>query len=43
MFRAAELFWRRGLDAANREELYQETVAWYECYGVSRRPVPADA
>jgi uncharacterized protein (DUF2236 family) len=42
MFRAVELFWSRGLDAARREELYQDTVAWYECYGVSSRPVPVD-
>jgi uncharacterized protein (DUF2236 family) len=42
IFRAVELFWHHGLGGVTREELYQETVAWYECYGVSLRPVPSD-
>lgn len=29
------------LDAAGLEHLYTDTVAWYERYGVSMRPVPA--
>jgi len=42
MFRSVELFHRRQLDAAERGALYAETVEWYERYGVSMRPVPAD-
>ena len=30
------------LDADGRERLYQDTVAWYERYGVSSRAVPHD-
>ncbi|MGH2759232.1 MAG: oxygenase MpaB family protein [Actinomycetota bacterium] len=42
MFRAVELFWRHPLDSVARETLYKDTVQWYECYGVSTRPVPAN-
>jgi uncharacterized protein (DUF2236 family) len=42
MFRSIELFHAEQLDAARRETLYQDTVAWYEGYGVSMRPVPPD-
>lgn len=30
------------LDEAGREQLYAETLTWYERYGVSTRPVPPD-
>ena len=42
MFRSAELFYRRPLDAAEADRLYAETVLWYRRYGVSCRPVPPD-
>ncbi|MBV8979768.1 MAG: DUF2236 domain-containing protein [Acidimicrobiia bacterium] len=35
-------FDRHRLTDAEREQLYQEGVAWYRRYGVSERPVPAD-
>ena len=41
MFRSVELFHRRPLDEGERHRLYDETVEWYERYGVSSRPVPA--
>ncbi|MEY2397865.1 MAG: hypothetical protein QOJ00_1039 [Actinomycetota bacterium] len=40
MFRSVELFHRRGLDERERHALYDETVEWYDRYGVSSRPVP---
>ena len=40
MFRSVQLFHRRQLDARARAALYDETVEWYERYGVSTRPVP---
>src|SRR5487761_69615 len=42
VFRSVELFHLRGLDNSRREQLYQETVAWYRRYGMSMRPVPHD-
>lgn len=42
MYRSIELFHRRQLSPYEREALYAETVRWYECYGVSSRPVPAN-
>jgi len=42
MFRSIELFHVRQLRPTQREALYQETVRWYDCYGVSSRPVPPD-
>jgi len=42
MFRSVELFHRGHLDTSEREALYAETVEWYERYGVSTRPVPAN-
>jgi uncharacterized protein (DUF2236 family) len=43
MFRSVEHYHRDGtLDDAGRERLYADTVAWYERYGVSMRPVPPD-
>jgi uncharacterized protein (DUF2236 family) len=43
MFRSVELFHPEGaLSAGARERLYAETVAWYERYGMSMRPVPSD-
>lgn len=43
IFRSIERYHPPGeLDAAGRERLYAETVAWYARYGVSMRPVPAD-
>lgn len=42
MYRSVQLFHRRQLTAAEREVFYAETVEWYERYGVSTRPVPAN-
>lgn len=43
MFRTAELFFPPGMLApADLEQLYRETVTWYERYGVTTRPVPPD-
>lgn len=42
ILRSVERYHRPGaLDAAGFEHLYADTVAWYERYGVSMRPVPA--
>lgn len=41
MFRARQLYFARPLTAAQRSQLYAETVTWYRRYGVSDRPVPA--
>ncbi|TMM15577.1 MAG: DUF2236 domain-containing protein [Actinobacteria bacterium] len=42
IIRSVERYHRRGeLDAAGYEQLYADTVAWYERYGVSLRAVPA--
>jgi uncharacterized protein (DUF2236 family) len=41
MFRAVQLFFPWDLDEAGKDDLYAETVEWYEAYGVSTRPVPA--
>jgi uncharacterized protein (DUF2236 family) len=41
IIRSVERYHRPGeLDAAGFERLYADTVAWYERYGVSMRPVP---
>ena len=40
--RATDLFWRRPLPQAKREQLYAETVTWFRRYGVSDRHVPPD-
>lgn len=40
VFRSIELFHRGGLRHVDEERLYAETVTWYECYGMSSRPVP---
>ena len=41
ILRSVERYHRRGeLDATGFEHLYADTVAWYERYGVSMRPVP---
>lgn len=40
VFRSIELFHRGGLGHVDEERLYAETVTWYECYGMSSRPVP---
>ena len=42
MFQTADEWDHRTLSPRGREQLYQETVAWYRRYGVSDRPVPAD-
>ena len=42
IFRSIELFHTRQLNAKESEQLYQDTIGWYEMYGVSMRPVPAD-
>jgi uncharacterized protein (DUF2236 family) len=42
MFRSIQLFHRRQLSVNQKEDFYAETVEWYERYGVSTRPVPAD-
>ncbi|HVV36689.1 MAG TPA: oxygenase MpaB family protein [Acidimicrobiales bacterium] len=42
MFRSIELFHGRQLTQRERDAFYAETVEWYERYGVSTRPVPAD-
>ena len=42
VYRSVELFHRRPLTVAEREQLYGETVTWYRRYGVSSRPVPSD-
>jgi uncharacterized protein (DUF2236 family) len=42
IIRSVQRYYRRcELDAAGYEHLYADTVAWYERYGVSLRPVPA--
>lgn len=42
ILRSVERYHRAGeLDAAGLEHLYADTVAWYERYGVSSKPVPA--
>ena len=40
MFRARELYMAGPFGAAEREQLYAESVTWYRRYGVSCRPVP---
>ncbi len=41
ILRSVERYHRPGtLDGAGYEQLYLDTVAWYERYGVSMRPVP---
>jgi uncharacterized protein (DUF2236 family) len=43
IIRSVERYHRPGaLDAAGFEHLYADTVAWYERYGLSMRPVPAN-
>ena len=42
IFRSVELFHLRQLCAAERDQLYAETVTWYARYGMSMRPVPDD-
>lgn len=42
IFRSVEFFHPETLTTAQNEQLYAETVEWYERYGVSTRPVPAD-
>ena len=41
IFRSVDLFHPGRLSAADREQLYAETVTWYSRYGMSMRPVPA--
>jgi uncharacterized protein (DUF2236 family) len=40
IFRSVELFHRRSLRREEAEQLYADTVAWYDRYGMSHRPVP---
>lgn len=42
VFRSIELFHAGGLTRVDTHRLYRDTVRWYEAYGVSMRPVPAD-
>jgi uncharacterized protein (DUF2236 family) len=42
VFRSVELFHLRPLSPAAREQLYAETVTWYDRYGMTHRPVPPD-
>lgn len=42
IFRSVELFHAEALTRQEEERLYAETVQWYERYGMSMRPVPAD-
>ncbi len=42
VFEAIRLFFPGGLVDVDLDRLYAETVAWYELYGVSSRPVPPD-
>jgi uncharacterized protein (DUF2236 family) len=42
MFRSIELYHDRQLTPLERDRFYGDTVEWYENYGVSTRPVPAD-
>lgn len=42
VFRSVELFHPETLTAEEEERLYADTVQWYERYGMSMRPVPAD-
>jgi uncharacterized protein (DUF2236 family) len=42
VYRSIELFHRRSLTDTELEQLYAETVIWYQRYGVSSRPVPTD-
>lgn len=42
VFEAIRLFFPGGLAGVDRDALYAETVAWYERYGMSTRPVPED-
>lgn len=43
MFETVDRWGHGTLRGRRRERLYQETVTWYRRYGVSERPVPADA
>lgn len=40
IFRSVELFHGRQLSPVQREQVYAESVSWYQRYGVSDRPVP---
>ena len=40
--RAAELFFPFPLRRREQEQLYLESITWYQRYGVSDRPVPSD-
>jgi uncharacterized protein (DUF2236 family) len=42
IFRSVQFFHSENLTSAQCEQLYAETVEWYERYGVTMRPVPAD-